>query len=242
MLTYHFLNWVHILLTCSCYIGCNYIVLICLESLFTLLVGCQEEQPACKNFSDDSDEVLLWLSVWSELQIVCIWSSWCHCHPKTPSSLALFKSRLVLPFWYWLTQDALERRPLNGCSSSSSSSGCVSSWTIHVCLWCGVVIQNQVHTAVVMASRQPATQVISRPHTQCHSSIRPPQPNQRLDRESIRQEPLHRHQLSRHFLQCRPDMSISSRDQSRWLLNSMLAIFDLTRCQGITHHRQVNTG
>jgi len=46
-----------------------------------------------------SDEVLVWLSVWSEVQVVCIW----HLHPKTPSSLALFKSRLVLPFWYWLT-------------------------------------------------------------------------------------------------------------------------------------------
>ena len=35
-----------------------------------------------------SDELLAWLSVWNELQIVCIWSSRCYCHPKTPSSLA----------------------------------------------------------------------------------------------------------------------------------------------------------
>ena len=55
--------------------------------------------------------------VWSEVQIVCIWSSWCHCRPKTPSSLASFKSRLVLPFWYRLTEVVLEKRPLNGCSS-----------------------------------------------------------------------------------------------------------------------------
>jgi len=27
---------------------------------------------------------------------------------------------LVLPFWYWLTQVVLEKRPLNGCSSSTS--------------------------------------------------------------------------------------------------------------------------
>ena len=40
-------------------------------------------------------------------------------HLKTPSSLASFKSRLVLPFWYRLTQVVLEKRPLNGCSSSS---------------------------------------------------------------------------------------------------------------------------
>ena len=59
---------------------------------------------------------LLKLSV-SEVQTVCIWSSWCRCHPQTPSSLASFKSRLVLPFWYWLTQVIMEKRPLNGCSS-----------------------------------------------------------------------------------------------------------------------------
>ena len=62
--------------------------------------------------------VLVWLSVWSEVQIVCIWFSWCHCHPKTSSSLAPLKSRLVLPFWYWLTQAVLEKKPLNRCSSS----------------------------------------------------------------------------------------------------------------------------
>jgi len=37
-------------------------------------------------------------------------------HPKTQSSLASFKSRLVLHFWYRLTQVVLEKRPLNGCS------------------------------------------------------------------------------------------------------------------------------
>ena len=36
-------------------------------------------------------------------------------HPRTLSSLASFKSRLVLPFWYWLTQAVLEIRPLNRC-------------------------------------------------------------------------------------------------------------------------------
>jgi len=41
--------------------------------------------------------------------------------PETPSSLASFKSRLVLPYWYQLTQVVLEKKPLNGCSSSSSS-------------------------------------------------------------------------------------------------------------------------
>jgi len=71
-----------------------------LYDAFTLLVGHREGYPACKS----CDEVLVWLSAWREVQIVCIWSSWCHCHPKTPSSLASFKSRLVLPLWCRLTQ------------------------------------------------------------------------------------------------------------------------------------------
>jgi len=31
-------------------------------------------------------------------------------HPKTSSSLALFKSRLVLPFWYRLTQVVMTKQ------------------------------------------------------------------------------------------------------------------------------------
>jgi len=37
-------------------------------------------------------------------------------------NFASLKSRLVLRFWYQLTQIVLEKMPLNGCSSSSSSS------------------------------------------------------------------------------------------------------------------------
>ena len=52
---------------------------------------------------------------------------WCYCHPKTPSSLASFKSRLILPFWYRHTQVVLEKRLSNRCSSSSSSSSTITS-------------------------------------------------------------------------------------------------------------------
>ena len=45
---------------------------------------------------------------------------------QNPSSLASFKSRLVLHFWYWLTEAVLEKRPFNGYSSSSSV-GCVAA-------------------------------------------------------------------------------------------------------------------
>jgi len=45
----------------------------------TLLVRRQEEHPACKKFL--SDEVLAWSSVWCDVQMICMWSSWRHCHP-----------------------------------------------------------------------------------------------------------------------------------------------------------------
>jgi len=37
-----------------------------------LLAGREEGHPACKKLSG---EVLEWLSVWSEMQMICIWSS-----------------------------------------------------------------------------------------------------------------------------------------------------------------------
>ena len=64
--------------------------------------------PACKK---QSDGVLAWLSVWSEVQ-TCMWLSWCHCHSL---SLASVKSRLVLPFLYRLTRIVAEKEPLTGC-------------------------------------------------------------------------------------------------------------------------------
>ena len=80
-------------------------------SALTLLVGQQEGQPACKKLSGG---ILMWSSVWSEMQI-CIWPSGCHCHSL---SLASVKSRLVFPFWYQLTRVVPlvpDKGPLNGC-------------------------------------------------------------------------------------------------------------------------------
>jgi len=56
-------------------------------SALTLLVGRQEEHPACKILSD---EVLAWLSAWSEVQMICISDV-----TATPSSLASLKFRMV---------------------------------------------------------------------------------------------------------------------------------------------------
>ena len=81
----------------------EFILTFCAELFITfsalmLLVGRQEGHPACSG-------VLAWLSVWSKVQ-TCIWPSWCLCHSL---SLASVKSRLVLPFWYWLTWVVPER-------------------------------------------------------------------------------------------------------------------------------------
>ena len=59
-----------------------------------------------------SDEVLAWLSVWSEVQMICIWFSRCHCHPVIS---CFSKIQNGLSFWYWPTQVVLEKRLLNGC-------------------------------------------------------------------------------------------------------------------------------
>jgi len=63
-----------------------------------LLVWRQEGHSACKNLSG---EVLAWLSVWSEVQMICMWSSWCHCHPIISCSS---KIQNDLHFWCRLTQ------------------------------------------------------------------------------------------------------------------------------------------
>jgi len=46
-------------------------------------------------------------AVWSEVQMICIWSSWCHCHPVISGSS---KIQNGLPFWCRLTQVVLEKR------------------------------------------------------------------------------------------------------------------------------------
>jgi len=57
-------------------------------------------------------------------------------HPKPPSSLVSFKSRLVLPCWNRLTQVVLENRPLSRCiSSSSCSSSSSTATTTTAAIW-----------------------------------------------------------------------------------------------------------
>jgi len=73
----------------------------------TLLVRCQEEHPSCEKTL--SDVVLVWLYLWSEMQMICIWFSWCHCHPILS---CFIKIQNHLPFLCGLSHMVLERRPL----------------------------------------------------------------------------------------------------------------------------------
>jgi len=53
-----------------------------------------------------SGEVLAWLSVWSKVQMICIWSSWCYCHPIISCASKIQNGLL---FWCRLTQVVLEK-------------------------------------------------------------------------------------------------------------------------------------
>ena len=42
-------------------------------STLTLLTGRQQEHPASQELSDEV--VVVWLSVWSEVEMICLWSN-----------------------------------------------------------------------------------------------------------------------------------------------------------------------
>jgi len=72
-------------------------------STLTLLVGHQEEHQVAKELSD---VVLAWLSVWSEVQIIGMWFSYCHCHPIIS---CFIKIQNGLPFWCGLPRLSWKR-------------------------------------------------------------------------------------------------------------------------------------
>jgi len=53
-----------------------------------------------------SDEALVWLSVWSKVQMIAYGPA----DASATSSLASVKSRMVLPFWYRLTEVVPEKK------------------------------------------------------------------------------------------------------------------------------------
>ena len=65
-------------------------------SALTLLVGRQEGHPACKKTEWWDAGVVICLERGADLHMAQLM-------PLRSLSLASVKSRLVLPFWYWLT-------------------------------------------------------------------------------------------------------------------------------------------
>ena len=110
-------------------------------SVLKLLAERQERHSACKKLSG----LLAWLSVWSKVQ-TCIWPSWCPCYSLY---LASIKSRLVLLFWYQLTQVVQEKGLLNVCV-------CVCVWFSTSLLTC---LSQRQTTLTICASASSAMTV-----------------------------------------------------------------------------------
>ena len=105
----------------------------CISVLWRCWLGDRKGIRPVKNFSGG---MLEWLSVWSEVQ-TCIWPSWCHCHSL---SLALVKSRLVLPFLYWLTPCSPGQRAVKRVCVCV----CVLIRLAHEIWWCMFVCVHQL--------------------------------------------------------------------------------------------------
>ena len=106
-------------------------------------VGWQEGHLACKKLSG---EVLAWLSVWSKVQMICIWFSWCHCHPIMSSCCS--KIQNGLPFWCQLTQVVLEEKAIKACSSRVVVVGPRKQWW-----WCTLAPPGEYHWTVRVRQR-----------------------------------------------------------------------------------------
>ena len=79
---------------------CIYLVLILFVLLPSVLWHCW--LGVRKSIRPVKIEVLAWFPVWSDEQMISIWSNWCHFHPVISC---------------FITQVVLEKRPLNECLS-----------------------------------------------------------------------------------------------------------------------------
>jgi len=85
-------------------------------SALTLLVGCQEEHPACKTWV-----MRCWCGylLGARYRLFALGPADATATPKPHHLLPHLNPEWFLPFWYQLTQVVLVKRPLNGYSSSS---------------------------------------------------------------------------------------------------------------------------
>jgi len=81
--------------------SCGYLAKLgssCVFNALTLLAGHQEGHPVCEKMSD---EVLAWLSVRNEMQMICIWSRCSHCHPIISCFIKIQIGLTFLMLAYW---------------------------------------------------------------------------------------------------------------------------------------------
>jgi len=95
------------------------------------------------------DEVLAWLYVWSEVQMICIWPGWCHCHPIISCFIEMQSG---LPFWCRLSEIVMEKRSLNR-RRRRSMCVCVSVWVYKS----GWIDWDAVWEAEQCGSKEPCT-------------------------------------------------------------------------------------
>jgi len=77
-----------------------------------------------------TDEVLVWLFVWSEVQVVCIMVQLIPLTSQNPIISCLLKIQTGFTFLLPAYQVVLEKRQLNGCCSSSSSKSSIGGPTL----------------------------------------------------------------------------------------------------------------
>ena len=80
-----------------------------------------------------SDGMLACLSVWSEVQMICVWSSWFHCHSII---FCFIKIQNGVPFWCWFIQVVLKKRPLDDvCVSVCVCVSVYRSSLVYLLVW-----------------------------------------------------------------------------------------------------------
>ena len=109
---------------------------VCHLPSMLLCFGHRKEHPACTSWVMRSWHGCL---SWMRCRFFCIMSNQCYCHPKTPSPLASFISRLVSPFWYWLTQVLLEKVAVKWVFLPKLHAPVVRCWVLTLCheVYCG---------------------------------------------------------------------------------------------------------
>jgi len=102
----------------------------CLVTLWHCWLGVRKSTRPARNW-------VAWLSVWSAVYMICMWSSCWHCHPIIS---CFIKIQIDLTFLVLAYPGCPEKTRLNGCMS-------VCGVCLSVCLWSIECVSSMRHTA-----------------------------------------------------------------------------------------------